>query len=90
MSYASIDDSRRKFRDDDGREWTAERIGRTSGIVSTDPSRHLPQPSDIIRFSCRSEDEPDRETTVQAGALEEYTEADLRKIHKTARVIQRP
>ncbi len=90
MSYAAINNSKRKFSDEEGREWTAERIGRTSGIVSTDPTRHLPLPSDIIRFSCTSADESDRETTVEAGALEQYDETDLRKIHKTARIIQRP
>ena len=90
MSYASIEDSKRTFTDEEGREWTAERIGRTSGIVTTDHSKHLPQPSDIIRFSCKSAKESDRETTVEAGALEQYDDKDLRKIHKHARVIQRP
>ncbi len=90
MSYTSIEDSKRKFTDEEGREWTAERIGRTSGIVSTDPSKNMPMPSDIVRFSCKSADEPDRESTVEAGALERYQEADLRKVHREARIIQRP
>jgi hypothetical protein len=90
VSYASIEDSKRTFTDEEGREWTAERIGRTSGIVSTDPTKNLPLPSDIIRFSCKSADEPDRESTVEAGALERFEEADLRSIHKKARIIQRP
>ena len=90
MSYASIDDSKRTFTDDSGRSWSAERIGRTSGIVATGKITNLPSPSDIIRFTCQSDaDEPDRETTVKAGALEEMEESELRKLHSTARRLLR-
>ncbi len=90
MSYAPIDDSKRTFTDDSGRSWSAERIGRTSGIVSSGKLSNLPSPSDIIRFICQSDnDEPDRETTISAGALEELEESALRKIHSTARKLFR-
>jgi hypothetical protein len=79
------------FSDEEGRTWKAERIGRTSGIVSSQPgSQSLPGPADIIRFVCESDpDEQDRETTMKAGMLSSSTEADLVSVFVGARKIRR-
>ena len=82
----------RTFDDDDGRSWTAERIGRTSGIVApAESGRSVPGPADIIRFVCKSDsDEPDRETTMGAGLLANSSHADLVEVLGGARKVPKP
>jgi hypothetical protein len=81
----------RTFNDEQGRSWTAERIGRTSGIVNVQGGRgSLPEPADIIRFACQSDsDEPQRETTIKAGLLANSSDAELLSRLETARQIRR-
>jgi len=81
----------RTFNDEQGRSWTAERIGRTSGIVNVQGgSGSLPEPADIIRFACQSDsDEPQRETTIKAGLLANSSDAELLSSLETARQIRR-
>jgi hypothetical protein len=79
------------FSDKEGRTWKAERIGRTSGIVSSEKgNRSLPEPADIIRFVCQSDpDEQDRETTMRAGIVSSSSDEDLASILEGARKIRR-
>jgi len=76
----------RKLTDETGRRWTVERVGRTSGIVPPKPlAANLPEPADIIRFSCVSDHGiPARETATRAGLLEELTELELRALLNVA------
>jgi hypothetical protein len=78
--------------DHDGKSWTADRIGRTSGIVA--PNREdqsIPGPADIVRFVCASDpDEDDRETTVAPGLLSGSTDDQLVAILQSARRVTRP
>jgi hypothetical protein len=72
--------------DDAGRRWSAERVGRTSGLVST---KHrpagFPEPADIVRFDCHSDPkEAARETTTRAGLLEQFTESELKALLNSA------
>ncbi len=68
--------------DDAGRRWSAERVGRTSGIVPVKPrSQGFPEPADIIRFSCEADKtESAREVTARAGLLEQLTDSELRSL----------
>jgi hypothetical protein len=68
--------------DDDGRKWTAERIGRTSGLIPVHKDQGgFPQPLDIVRFSCESVDGvSDREVTTRAGVLEQMTDTELKAL----------
>ena len=78
----------RWLKDDQGRKWRAERVGRTSGIVpvkSTDTA--FPAPADIIRFNCESEDEQAREIQARAGLLEQFTESELKALLVAAPTI---
>ncbi len=79
------------FSDEQGRSWTAERIGRTSGIVNSQAGgRSLPEPADIIRFVCQSDsDELERETTMKAGILINSSDAELVSCLESARKIPR-
>jgi hypothetical protein len=72
----------RWLTDDAGRRWQAERVGRTSGMVSTKPKPGgFPEPADIIRFNCESDhNEPAREVTTRAGLLEQLSESELKAL----------
>lgn len=72
----------RWMTDDAGRRWSAERVGRTSGIVSTKAqAAGFPEPADIVRFACESDaKEPAREVTTRAGLLEQLTEPELKAL----------
>ena len=72
--------------DDAGRRWSAERVGRTSGLVPTKKAkRSFPEPADIIRFECTSDSsEPAREVQARAGLLEQFTELELRALLNVA------
>ncbi len=85
------DVSLRSFEDDQGRCWTVERIGRTSGIVTPkDGGGALPEPADIVRFVCQSDpDEPARETTMGAGLLTNSSDSDLLSSLQGARKLRR-
>jgi hypothetical protein len=74
--------SMRTFSDEQGKTWKAERIGRTSGIVSSEKgSRSLPEPADIIRFVCESDpDEAQRETTMKAGLLSDSSDTTWSRV----------
>ena len=87
-----MDISARSFEDQDGLSWSAERIGRTSGIVAPNESvPSVPGPADIIRFVCTSDpDEQDRETTMEAGILAGSSDSDLIDTLKLARKVPRP
>ena len=76
----------RWITDDTGRRWSAERVGRTSGLVSTKRrSAGFPEPADIVRFSCESDTrEPSREITTRAGLLEQFTDSELRALLHSA------
>jgi len=76
--------------DDSGKRWAVERVGRTSGMIPTTKAKRasLPEPMDIIRFSCASEeDESAREVTTRAGLLEQLTDAELKALLKIARRV---
>lgn len=77
--------------DDSGKRWAVERVGRTSGMIPTKKSKQasLPEPMDIVRFSCAS-DQTDsaREVTTRAGLLEQLTDSELRALLKIARIVQ--
>jgi len=80
----------RWLNDDSGRRWAVERVGRTSGMVPTKKSTKasFPEPMDIVRFSCASEEsESAREVTTRAGLLEQLTESELRALLKIARRV---
>jgi hypothetical protein len=76
----------RWLTDDAGRRWSAERVGRTSGLIPAAKGRRsFPEPADIIRFECVSDRaEPARETTARAGLLEQLTESELRALLNVA------
>jgi hypothetical protein len=76
----------RWITDDAGRRWSAERVGRTSGLVSTRrKSTGFPEPADIVRFDCESDkQEPARETTTRAGLLEQLTDTELKALLNSA------
>jgi hypothetical protein len=77
------------FHDSEGRQWLAENVGRTSGILSPkdqDPASLAPH--DIIRLSCTVEGgELVRETTLQPGTLDELSQEELVKLVDRAREI---
>ena len=77
---------------DDGKSWTAERIGRTSGIIApNEATPSIPGPADIIRFVCASDpDEDDRETTMGPGLLSNSTDDELVAILQSARRVPKP
>ena len=68
--------------DNAGRRWSAERVGRTSGLIPAKKQKpSFPEPADIIRFVCQSDaTEPARETATRAGLLEQLTESELRAL----------
>jgi hypothetical protein len=68
--------------DDGGRRWTAERVGRTSGLVRTRKGKgSFPEPADIVRFSCESDrSESVREVATRAGLLEQLTDSELKAL----------
>jgi hypothetical protein len=72
--------------DDSGRRWSAERVGRTSGLIPTKKDKgSFPEPADIIRFECASDrSEPAREVTARAGLLEQLTESELKALLNVA------
>ena len=82
----------RTFQDQQGKQWAAERIGRTSGIVAKGGgSKSFPEPADIVRFVCKSDsDEPDRETTMKAGMIASSTDDELITCLGSARKVRRP
>ncbi len=81
----------RTFSDAQGKHWTVERIGRTSGIVDSQAGGgSLPEPADIVRFICQSDaDEAERETTIKAGMLINSSDEDLIPYLEVARKIKR-
>ncbi len=82
----------RALTDEQGRPWTAEQIGRTSGIVAPGkPPGTVPEPADILRFTCQSDaEEPQRETTVRANVLDELSDSELLDLLRSARQLRRP
>jgi hypothetical protein len=72
--------------DDAGRRWSVERVGRTSGLVSTKKlKRTFSEPADIVRFECVSDrSELAREVQARAGLLEQLTESELRALLNVA------
>ena len=71
----------RSVTDDAGRRWSADRVGRTSGFLSSKPKSGFPEPADVIRFLCESDrSESSREVTTRAGLLEQLTESELRAL----------
>lgn len=85
-----MDEIRRTFVDKSGRKWIAERVGRTSGIVSGKSMHSMPAPADILRFTCQDADEPERESTINAGALGDIEDIELMKILEGARKLRIP
>lgn len=76
----------RTVTDDQGREWSAKRVGRTSGIhAGTRSKSPSVESSDIVRFCCEGDvTVPDREITAKAGLLEQLSEDELRALLKAA------
>lgn len=76
----------RWITDDAGRRWAAERVGRTSGLVSTKQRpAGFPEPADIVRFDCQSDpNEVPREITTRAGLLEQLTDSELKALLNSA------
>lgn len=76
----------RWLTDDEGRRWAVERVGRTSGLIATrKTTKSIPEPADIIRFSCESDHkEASREVTTRAGLLEQLTETELKSLLNVA------
>ena len=80
----------RWLNDDSGTRWGVERVGRTSGMVPTKKVKQasLPEPMDIVRFSCASDrSEGAREVTTRAGLLEQFTDSELLALLKIARRV---
>ena len=77
------------FHDNEGHEWLAEKAGRTSGIISPKhEDRSALTPHDIIRFSCTIDGrETVRETTLQAGTLDDLSGEELLKLMNQARTV---
>ena len=77
------------FHDTEGREWLAEKVGRTSGILTPkdrDPAALAPH--DIVRFSCTTDDgDLIREKTLQAGIFDDLSQEDLLRLLDNARKI---
>jgi hypothetical protein len=77
------------FYDNEGREWLAENVGRTSGILSPkdqDPAALAPH--DIIRFSSTTDDgDLIRETTLQVGTFGGLSQEEFLKLLDSARKI---
>ena len=77
--------------DDSGKRWAVERVGRTSGMIPTKKSKKasLPEPMDIVRFTCASDEtQSAREVTTRAGLLEQLTDSELKALLKIARRVQ--
>ena len=76
----------RWLTDEEGRRWVVERVGRTSGLIATrKTTKTIPEPADIIRFSCESDGkETPREVTTRAGLLEQLTESELNALLNAA------
>ena len=72
--------------DDAGRRWSVERVGRTSGMIPPKKSSvTFPEPADIVRFACETDQaEPAREVTTRAGLLEQLTDSELRALLNVA------
>lgn len=70
--------------DEVGRRWSAERVGRTSGLIPATKDKDkgsFAEPADIIRFHCESDrSESAREVTTRAGLLEQLTESELKAL----------
>lgn len=68
--------------DEAGRRWSAERVGRTSGLIpATKAKGSFAEPADIIRFHCESDrSESAREVATRAGLLEQLTESELKAL----------
>jgi len=69
----------RWITDDQGQRWSADRVGRTSGMVPTKGrAASFPEPADIVRFECESNrKESPREMQTRAGILEQATDEVL-------------
>lgn len=82
----------RKVKDESGREWSVERVGRTSGLMSREGlGTPALEPADIIRFSCPSHpEEPEREVTAKAGPLEVLSDEELGALLKMAPKVPLP
>lgn len=78
--------------DDRGRPWVVERVGRTSGTVTTRPDAvPNPAPADLIRFTCQSDAaEPKREVTLPVGVVDRLSAAELRELLDRAPVVAKP
>jgi len=77
----------RWLTDDAGRRWSVERVGRTSGMVSSKKrsAGEFPEPADIVRFNCESDrSEPAREVPTRAGLLEQLADVELRALLNVA------
>lgn len=76
----------RWITDDQGRRWSVDRVGRTSGMVPTrGRASSFPEPSDILRFECESRrEEPPREIHTRAGLLEQADDAQLKALLQAA------
>jgi hypothetical protein len=71
----------RWLTDDAGRRWVAERVGRTSGLIAPKKRAGFPEPADIIRFACESDQkEAPREVTTRAGLLEQLADSELKQL----------
>ena len=72
----------RWFTDDAECRWAAERVGRTSGLIPIKKQKgNFPEPQDIIRFTCETNDsQRPREVTTKAGLLEQLTDSELRAL----------
>ena len=76
----------RWITDDQGQRWSADRVGRTSGMVPTKGrAGSFPEPADIVRFECESDrKEPPREIQTRAGLLDQATDHDLKGLLEAA------
>lgn len=76
----------RWITDDNGRRWSADRVGRTSGLIPTKgKASSFPEPADIVRFECETDPrEPPREIQTRAGLLEQFSESDLAGLLRAA------
>ncbi len=74
------------LRDNRGRRWAVERIGRTSGTVALRPDgKKVSAPADLIRFTCESDrSEHPREVAVPVGHMERISESELRSLFENA------
>lgn len=74
----------RQLTDQRGQSWTAERVGRTSGMIPRGDDVTDPEPHDIVRFRCKAGGTKDREITLKAGLLEELSDEEMRDILESA------